>query len=190
MRRAACLLLALLAAGPALAQLGRESYHARRDQVDAEYDAALARCKPLQDHARDLCKVQARGVREVARAELDLQYKPGPDNEEKLRMVRADAVQAVAREKCDALVERQARDVCRKDAKAAWAAARAEAKMQKEAAQAGLRADKAARHHRSAAEERQLDAQAAAARERCDMMQPGATRDACLEDARQRFGRI
>ena len=41
-----------------------------------------ARCKPLDRTARNVCNERARGARDVAVADLDMQYKPTADNDE------------------------------------------------------------------------------------------------------------
>jgi hypothetical protein len=101
-------------------------------------------------------------------------------------MAKAEAVYAVSMEGCKAM-EGNAREVCRKDAKAVLAGARAEAKLQKEVVAQTLHSEKVLRE-RSDAADRQLEAQFAAARERCEML-PGEGRENCLVDARRRFNR-
>lgn len=174
-------------AGGAGAAMDREEYSAHKDRIDAEHKAALARCKPMNDQGRDLCEVQAAGVRRVARAELDAQYKPGPRNAEKVMMARAEADYALAKERCEG-VAADARDICRKDAKAAFAAARADAKAAKAAAERGERSREAARQRRDARTE-QNDALYAAGKERCDALS-GQSRDLCVADLNKRFGKL
>lgn len=115
------------AAGP----MSKEVRKAQLERIEAEYDAAQTRCKPLERRARGICREQARGARDIAAAELELAYQPSADNDENLRLARAEASQAVALERCKAL-EGNAREVCRKDAKAVFAAAKADASLQKE----------------------------------------------------------
>lgn len=184
---ATLLAAAVCVAGAQAAPFGKETYKAHKQRIEAEFDAAQARCKPLKGHGRDICGEQARGTRKVALAELEMQYKPTARNDEKLRMARADAVLAVSREKCETL-EGNARDVCRKDAKAVHAAAKVEATLQKDVVEQNLRAEKTVQE-RGAAADKQADAQFAAARERCDML-PLDGREACLADAKRRFGRM
>ena len=128
--RAARPLLALLAAccavPAALAALSKDAYQAHRERIQAEYQAQAARCKPLERQAQGICLAAAKGQRQVARAQLEWQYKPSPANEEKFRLAQAEAGYAVARERCGAH-KGHVREICRKDAKAAFAAARAEA---------------------------------------------------------------
>jgi hypothetical protein len=183
---AACALLAVAASATAVT-MEREEYAAHKDRIEAEHKAALARCKPMNDHGRDLCEVQAVGVRSVARAELDTQYKPGARSTEKLLMARAEAEYALAKVRCE-VVAANAREICRKDAKAAFAAARADAKAAKAAAERGERAREAARQRQNARNE-QDDALYAAGKERCDALS-GQAKDLCLADLKKRFGKI
>ena len=174
--------------GSAAAQaLGKEEYRAHLERVEAEYDAAMARCKPLQDNQRDLCKLHARGTRDVARAELRAQHKPEPANQEKVAMARAEAAYAVAKEQCDD-AKGHARDVCRKDAKAAFAAARAQAKSVRSALASG-EYSKETQRRREEARIEQSSALYAAGKERCDAL-AGTAKDLCIADLRKRFGKL
>jgi hypothetical protein len=167
--------------------MSREAYKAQELRIEAEYDAAQARCKPLKGNARDVCKEQVRGARDIAQAELALQYKPTADHDEKLRIAKAEAVYAVSLQKCKPL-DGNAREVCRKDAKAVFAGARAEAKLQKDVVAQQMRSDGIVRD-RTERDDKVAEAQFNAARERCEML-PGDGRDACLLDVKRRFGKL
>lgn len=169
------------AAGP------RDVVKAQARSIEAHYDAAQARCKPLKDNAKDVCLVQAQGERDIALAELDMQYEPTAKNDEKLRVARAEAAHALAHERCDTLAG-NAKDVCRKDAKAVFAQAKAEAKLQTAAVEDGLRSTQLV-HERTEAEDRRREAMFAAARERCEAL-AGAQRDDCVINARKRYGKL
>ena len=170
------------AAGP----ITKEVRKAHLERIEAEYDAGQARCKPLERRPRNVCYEQVRGARDIASAELEMQYQPSAENDEKLRVARAEASYGVSLERCKAL-EGNAKDICRKDAMAVLAAAKADAKLQKEIVGQNLKSEKVVRERTEAAE-RQLEAQFAAARERCGML-PVEGREACLADAKRRFGR-
>ncbi|MGV3572015.1 MAG: hypothetical protein ACO1PB_15570 [Ramlibacter sp.] len=182
----AALLCCAAGAQTANAPMSKEAYRAQQQRIEAEYDATQARCKPLDRTARNICNEKARGARDIAAAELQMQMKPTADNDEKVRMAKAEAVYAVTLESCKAM-EGNAREVCRKDAKAVLAGARAEAKLQKEVVAQTLKSERVVRDS-SAVAERQAEAQFAAARERCEML-PGEGRENCLADARRRFNR-
>ncbi|MDB5753036.1 MAG: hypothetical protein JWP65_3457 [Ramlibacter sp.] len=168
------------------ASMSQEAYRAQQQRIEAEYDAIQARCKPLDRTARNVCNEKARGARDVSAAELQMQMKPTADNDQKVRMAKAKAAYAVTLESCKAM-EGNAREVCRKDAKAVYAGARAEAKLQKEVVAQRLQAEKVVRE-RSEVADRGAEAQFSAARERCEMLPPEG-REACMNDAKQRFGR-
>jgi hypothetical protein len=169
------------------APMNKDVAKAQARSIEAHYDAAQARCKPLKHNAKEVCLVQARGARDIAVAELEMQYKPTAKNDEKLRVTRAEAAHALARERCEPL-DGNARDVCRKDAKAVLAQAKAEAKLQSAAVEDSLRSTQLV-EERSGAEERQRAALFAAARERCDAL-PAEQRSDCLVNAGKRFGKL
>ena len=126
---AALVALGLAAAGTALAQekMPREAYKAEKDRIEAEYKSTKERCDTLQGNAKDVCQAQAKADRRIAEADLDARNKGTAKARTDARMVRAEAMYDVAKEKCDDL-SGNAKDVCVKDAKAAEKKAKAEAK--------------------------------------------------------------
>ena len=135
---AAALLLG--ASGVHAVPVSKEAYRVQGLRIEAEYDAARTRCKPLEGSAREVCREQARGARDVRQAELALQYQPTPDNDEKLRIARAEAAYAVSLQRCKPL-DGSAREVCRQDAREVLADARAEARLQKEVVAQEMKSD-------------------------------------------------
>jgi hypothetical protein len=103
-----------------------------KDRIEAEYKIAKDHCKDLKDNARDICKVEAKGKYNVAKAELEVQADPSPRHQAKLQKEKADAAYQLAKEKCDDL-NGNAKDACRKDAKAAFVSAKGDAKVSKAA---------------------------------------------------------
>jgi len=185
--RWALLTAACLGVAAHAAPMSRDTYKAQELRIEADYDAAQARCKPLEGNARDVCKEQVRGARDVQQAELALQYQPSVEHDEQLRMARADAVYAVSLQRCRPL-EGNAREVCRKDAKAVLAGARAEARLQQDVVAQQMRSDGIVRE-RTEREDKVAEAQFNAARERCEVL-PGEGRETCLLDVRKRFGKL
>jgi hypothetical protein len=179
--------LALFGVAAHAAPMSKEAVKAQELRIEAEYDAAQARCKPMKGNARDVCKEQVRGARDIQQAELALQYKPTVENDEKLRIAKAEAIYAVSLQRCKPL-DGNAREVCRKDAKAVFAGAKAEAVLQKDVVAQQMRSDGVVRE-RTERDEKIADAQFNAARERCEML-PADGRDLCLQDARRRFGKL
>jgi hypothetical protein len=165
-------------AGAAGAQTDRDAGKAQKDRIEADYKAGKERCKQLKDNAKDICEAEVKGRQNIAKAELEAQQKPGPANEAKLRTVRAEAAYEVAKEKCDDMNDKNAKSACEKDARATMVSAKADAKAAKTTADA--RAD---------AKDDKADAQYAAARAKCDAMS-GNGKDACLADAKKRYGKM
>ena len=89
-----------------------------KEGISADYKMNKEKCDALKANAKDICVKEAKGAEDVAKAELEAQYKPSAKASKKVAEARADAAYAVAKEKCDDL-SGNAKDVCVKDAKAA-----------------------------------------------------------------------
>lgn len=176
---AACCLSATMASA-----MERDAYKTEKNRIAAEYKAAKTQCGTLKSNAKDICQSEAKGVNKVAMAQLDATDKPSPKADEKVRVARADAAYDTAREKCDDLAA-NAKDVCRKDAKAVHVQALGVAKVSKANADGGTKTNEA----RADANSNNKDAQYAAAKERCDAMN-GAPKDTCIADAKKKFGKL
>jgi hypothetical protein len=193
--RTACLAAAALAwgavahAAPPLADpiMSQQEVKAEKVRIEEQYDQAQTRCKRLQGPGRELCNEQARGERDIAVAELQLRMQPTPDNDEKVRMAKAEATYSQALVKCKDF-DGQAKRVCRQDAKTSFEEARAEAKLQREVVAQTLRSENSVRE-RTAAADRAAEAQYLQVRQRCETL-PAEGRQNCLEDAKRRFGKL
>ena len=125
---AAAISLALGAA--ALAEsLSKPAYQSAKKAIEADYKSLKAGCDPLSANAKDICRAEAKGKENVALAELKASYKPSNRSRYQVRLAKANAAYAVAREKCDDLAD-NAKDVCENSADAAHIAAKADAKAQ------------------------------------------------------------
>jgi len=157
------------------------------DILKADKKAALALCDGYQGSAKSLCKVEANGKYDIARAELDAQYKPSPKATQKVRDVKADVGYDIAKEKCGEL-SGNPKDVCLKDAKAAQVAAKADAKTAKVSAEAQAKTNDKVAQARTEAMNDKTDAAYAAAKERCDAL-AGDAKDRCQADVKAKFGK-
>ena len=92
-------------------------HKAAKESISADYKMNKQKCDALKANAKDICVKEAKGAEDVAKAELEAQYKPSAKASRKVAEARADAAYAVAKEKCDDLTG-NAKDVCVKDAKA------------------------------------------------------------------------
>ena len=144
----------------------------------------------LKANAKDICVKEAKGKEDVAKAELEAQYKPSPKATQKVAEARADAAYSVAKEKCDDLKGNE-KDVCQKDAKAAQVKAKEDAKV---AAAQAKPADNAAEKGAAVAEARKdanaekNDANYKAAKERCDALS-GDAKSKCVDDMKRMYGK-
>jgi hypothetical protein len=166
--------------------MSKDEVKAQKMRIEEQYDQAQARCKRVQGPARELCNEQARGERDVQVAELQMRMEPTADNDQKVRLARAEATYSQALVKCKDF-DSQAKRVCRQDAKTSFEDAKAEAKLQKDVVAQTLRSENTVRE-RTAAADRATEAQFTQARQRCEML-PAEGRQNCLEDAKQRFGK-
>ncbi len=172
-------------AGHAMA-LTKDEYKAGKDRISADYKVNKQRCDGLKSNAKDICVSEAKGVEKVAKAELEVQYKPTNKNMEKAGFAKADAAYDTAKEKCDDFAG-NTKDVCIKDAKAARVKAKEEAKVAKVAADVNqTKNDKVANAAKDAGKETR-EADYKAAKERCDVL-AGAPKDSCVNDAKAKFG--
>jgi hypothetical protein len=177
---AALIALGLATAGTVLAddKMTRDAYKAEKDRIEAEYKAAREACSRQTGNAEDVCKAQAKADQRIAEADLDAKNKGTAKARTDARIVRAEALYEVAKEKCDDL-SGNAKDVCVKDAKAAEARAKAEAKKSADARDVRRPAD-------TRADSREAEYRAAMAR--CDAM-TGDAKTSCVADAKSRFAR-
>jgi hypothetical protein len=118
-----------LAFGSAQAQdtSKRQVKNADQDRIEAEYKAAKERCDTMQGNAKDVCQKEAKGKETVAKAELDNKMKPSAANQRKVQEAKAEADYDVAKERCEDQKGND-KDVCEKDAKAAYERAKADIK--------------------------------------------------------------
>jgi len=188
------LLLAMMAAAGLTFAGAAQSATMTKDQHDAAYKDASAqytadkeRCKSMRGNAKDVCMQEAKGKEKVAKAEADAAYKGTPKARESARIAHADADYNVAKEKCDDL-SGNPKDVCVKEAKAAHTKAKADAKVDRVAADTrATSSEKMASAQKDAAEDKR-DADYKVAIEKCDSL-AGAAKDTCVKDAKARYGK-
>jgi hypothetical protein len=104
-----------LGAGAMAQTMSRNQYKVGKNAIAVDYKTAKAICESLSGNAKDICQADAGGKEKVAKAELRARYKPSEHASYKLRVARANADYALAREKCAALAGETMRN-CVKDA--------------------------------------------------------------------------
>lgn len=181
----AALFLAM-SAGALAATMSKAEYKEAKDALSATYKTEQTACKALQGNAKDICVEEAKGREKVGKAELEAKYAPSDKHRYDARMAKAEADYAVAKEKCDDLAG-NAKDVCRKEAKAAFVTAKANAKVAEKSADANAEARKSTAEARKDASTDKRDAEYAAAKEKCDAYS-GDAKTTCVNEAKARFG--
>jgi hypothetical protein len=126
--------------------------------------------------------VQAKGRKQVAQAQLDAQYKPGPEADRKAMDARADADYALAKAKCDAL-KGHAKDSCLQGAKVQRDATHRLAVVQKVEKENAAKDKKEAKPAKQESPAQRFAAQKAY----CEIQ--GADRDRCIAELKKRYGK-
>jgi hypothetical protein len=178
--------------------LTKAQYEAQEKVIEADLKAAKGACDSLAGNTKDICVATAKGQAHVAKAELTATYKPSAKHTHAASEARAEAEYAVAVQRCDAKAGTD-KDVCVKEAKAAKVRALADAKTALETTKANTKAKEATKDanatatatktevRRDAAEEKR-DADYAVAKAKCDVL-AGEPKDACVREAKVRFGK-
>jgi len=167
--------------------MSRDAYKAQENRVEAQYKADKERCSSLTGNAKDVCQAEVKGNEKVAKAQLEADYKNTDKARNDARVAKADADYDVAKEKCDDLSGNQ-KDVCVKEAKAAHAKAKADAKVAKVDHKVSANSAEKRADVRKEAREDTRDAQYKVAIEKCDVMS-GAAKDQCVKDAKVHYGK-
>jgi hypothetical protein len=136
---AACAFAGAAHAGPP----ARTEYRLDHEKAQAAYRLDSARCRQLKGNPADVCKTEARGRFQVAKADIDLKYKHSPANQDRVKLANAQAAYGLATQKCGALAG-NARQVCQADAKASLAATRAEVRLNRASIDKGVYSREAA----------------------------------------------
>lgn len=169
---AAALLLPLAQALP----LSKVEYSNAKDKLSADYKLDKSACDSQAGNAKDICVEQAKAKEKVAKHELEYNYSGKQEDWTKLQVARAEAAHAVAKERCDDQAG-NAKDVCRKEAKAVETKALADAKLSKRIVEAKVDAMD---------EKRDADYKVAA--EKCEAM-AGDAKASCVTAAKAKFGK-
>jgi osmotically-inducible protein OsmY len=125
----AAIALAFSAGAMAAQGMSKDEYKAGKAKIAAEFKSAKAACVSLSANAKDVCMAEAKGKEKVAKAELEASNKPGDRSRYAVSIATAEADYAVAREKCDDQAGNE-KKACLKEARAAEAHAKADAKAQ------------------------------------------------------------
>jgi hypothetical protein len=169
------------------APMSKANYTQAMKDADAQYKIAKSACASLSGNAKDICAADATGKHNVAKAQTEAAYKHTPKARESARVAHAQATYDVAIQKCDDLAG-NTKDVCVKEAKAALVKGKADAKVDRVAADTSKEAATTQAEARKDASADKREAEYKVAIEKCDAL-ADAAKDACLSAAKSRYGK-
>ena len=178
-----CSLIAAMGCMAATASFAmtRAEYAAQKKINSDSYKVSRDKCGSLKANAKDICMSEAKGMQKVANAELESVYQPNNRNSERVAMAKASAAYNTAKERCDDSAG-NAKDVCKKDAKAANVKLIREARVVRtDPTNSGAQITTGA-----SASKDENDAGHKAAAALCDSL-AGAPKDSCMADAKTKF---
>ena len=171
----------------ATASMTKDGYAQAKKDADAQYKIDKDACSSLSGNAKDICIAEAKGKDDVAKAEAEAAYENTPKTRENARVAHAQATYDVAIEKCDDLAGNP-KDVCVKEAKAALVKGKADAKVDRVAADTRQDATTKQAEARKEANADKRDADYKVAIEKCDAL-AGPAKDACVGNAKVQYGK-
>jgi len=167
--------------------LSKDGYAIAKANAESQYKIDKKACDSLSANAKDVCAAQAKGKENVAKADAQAAFENTPKARENARVELAKANYDVAIEMCDDHAGNP-KDVCVKEAKSGLVKGKADAKVDRVAAD--TRQDGAAKRAdaREEASADKRDAEFKVAIEKCDTL-AGAAKDSCVSGAKVQFGK-
>jgi hypothetical protein len=169
------------------APISKDAYDMAIKNAEAQNKVDKDACSSRSGNAKDICLAEANGKEKVAKANAEAAYKATPKAREDARVARAEATHGVAKEKCDDL-SGNAKDVCVKEADAALVRAKADAKVDRIAADTQLDSTAKQADARQQAERDKRDADYKVVIEKCDAFS-GSAKNTCISNAKAQYGK-
>jgi len=176
-----------MAAAKPATPISKDAYDTVVKNADMQYKTDKDACASRSGNAKDICLAEASGKEKVAKADAEAAYRNTPKLREDARVTRAEATYNVAKEKCDE-VSGNSKDVCVKEASAVLVKAKADAKVDRVAAETRLDADTKQADARNEATKNKRDADYKVAIEKCDAL-AGTAKDSCVTGAKAQYGK-
>jgi len=167
--------------------MSKAAYTQAAKDADAQYKIDKEACASLSGNAKDICIAEAKGKDSATKADAEAAYKHTPKARENARIAHAQANYGVAIEKCDDLTGNR-KDVCVKEAKAELVKGKANAKVDRVAADTSQEAAAKQADARKDATDDKRDANYKVAIEKCDAL-AGAAKDSCVASAKAQYGK-
>jgi hypothetical protein len=165
----------------------KDAYDTAIRNAETQYKFDKDACGSRSGNAKDICLAEASGKEKTAKADAEAAYKNTPKAREDARIARAEAIHNVAKEKCDDL-SGNAKDVCVKEADAALTKMKADAKVDRVAADTKQDAAMKETDARRQAAADKRDAEYNVATEKCDALS-GSAKSTCISEAKLRYGK-
>ena len=165
----------------------KDAYDVAIKNAETQYKIDKDACSSRSGNAKDICLAEANGKEKVAKADAEAAYNNTPKAREGARVTRAEATYNVAKEKCDELAGNP-KDVCVKEADAALVKAKANANVDRVAADTRQEAATKQAEARKEANADKRDAEYKVAIEKCDAL-AGSTKDSCVSAAKAQYGK-
>jgi hypothetical protein len=167
--------------------MSKDAYDAAVRNAENQYRSDREACNSRSGNAKDVCVAEASGKEKVAKADAEAAYRATPKAREDARVTRAEAVHAVSQERCDDLAGNP-KDVCVREADAALTKVKADAKVDRVAADTreDVAAKEADARRQAAVDKRDADYKVAA--EKCDALS-GSAKSTCISEAKLRYGK-
>jgi hypothetical protein len=170
-----------------VAPITKDAYDVAIKNADAQAKVDKDACASRTANAKDICLAEANGKEKVAKADAEAAFKNTPKAREDMRDTRADATYSVAKQKCDALAGNP-KDVCVKEADAALVKAKADAKVDRVAADTRQDATTKQADANKEANTVKRDADYKVAIGKCDAL-AGTAKDSCVSSAKAQYGK-
>ncbi len=170
-----------------VAPLSKDAYASAKKDADAQYKIEKDACASQSANARDICMAQAKGKDRAAKADALTAYENTPKHRESARVAHAQWGYDVAIQKCDDLAG-NTKDVCVKEAKAELVKGKADAKVDRVAADTRIDGGAKRTEARAEASADKQDADFKVALEKCDAL-AGPAKDTCVGSAKVQFGK-
>jgi hypothetical protein len=168
------------------ASLTKAEYASHKAAISAQYKATRAACKTSSGNAKDICIEEAKGQKKIATAQLEADYQPSDKHQFDVRIAKAEAAYAVAKEKCDDAAG-NVKDVCLKEATSAQVTAKANATVIETTLDANTEARAKASEAVKGANSEKRHAAYGVAKEKCDAL-AGDVKAKCIQTAKVEFG--
>jgi hypothetical protein len=172
---------------PPSTPMSKASHAQALKDAEAQYKIDKDACSSLSANAKDICVAEAKGKASVAKADAEAAYRHTPKARENARIAHAQATYNVAIEKCDDLAGNR-KDVCIKEAKAELVKGKANAKVDRVAADTSHDAATKQAEARKDASVEKRDAEYKVAIEKCDAL-AGPAKDSCVSAAKTQYGK-